>query len=331
MNRPPLLIHIGYHKTGTTWLQTQLFDAAALGLARPYTRHDVAGPIVLPHAYDFDAAACRAHFDAGLQAARAADLLPVLSHERLSGEIHIGGDDSKEIADRLHRSFPEAHILIVIREQRAILRSIYGQYIKGSGILSLADYLHPPVESRKLFKYAPFRFEHFRYDRPVRYYQQLFGAANVTVLPYELFRRAPADFVAQLLAAVGRPADAAALAQLPYARQVNPSLSALGVAFKRQLNRLVGQRTPFNPQPLLPLRVDSRWLSRLAFRVDRRLPAGWKAAAERRMAAQIGAAVAGHFAASNRQTAALIGCDLAAWGYEVYPPHDYAERHLHAR
>ena len=33
--------------------------------------------------------------------------MPVVSRERFSGEVHIGGDDSKEIAQRLRAVFPE--------------------------------------------------------------------------------------------------------------------------------------------------------------------------------------------------------------------------------
>ncbi len=314
-----LLVHIGYHKTGTSWLQRRLFVNTGLGWTLSHAKTSVVDPLILPHALDFDAAACRAAFEPGLAAARAVNLVPIISHERISGEVHIGGRDTKDIAERLYAVFPEAQILMVIREQQAMIRSIYGQFIKGTGVWNLHDYLDPPVPNRTRFKYGHFHPDDFRYHRLIACYQQLFGPAQVTVLPYELLRARPADFVARIMAAVGLHADAAVLAGLPYGEQVNPSLSALGVAFKLRLNRLAGQRTPFNPTPLYTGRGSGhkRLLQALAFRVDRRLPAAWKKAADERMKRQIAERVSGYYAESNHLTAELTGLDLAEWGYEL--------------
>ncbi|MBP6802589.1 MAG: sulfotransferase [Chloroflexi bacterium] len=314
-----LLIHIGYHKTGTSWLQRRLFVNTDLGWTLSHAKTAVVDPLILPHALDFDAAVCRAVFEPGLAAAWTNNLVPVISHERISGEVHIGGRDAKDIAERLYAIFPEAQILIVIREQQAMIRSIYGQFIKGTGVWSLRDYLDPPVPTRTRFKYGHFHPDDFRYHRLIACYQQLFGPAQVTVLPYELFRARPADFVAQIMAAVGLHAEAAVMAALPYGEQVNPSLSALGIAFKLRLNRLAGQRTPFNPTPLYTGRGSghTRLLQALAFRVDRRLPATWKRAADEQMKHQIAERVSGYYAESNHLTAKLTGLNLVEWGYEL--------------
>lgn len=314
-----LLIHIGYSKTGTSWLQRRLFVNTALGLTLSHTKHTVVELLLMPHALDFDAAACRAVFEPGLRAAWTAGLLPVISHEYLAGAAHVGGRDSKDTAERLRACFPEAQILIVIREQQAIIRSIYSQFIKGTGVWSLRDYLDPPVPGRTLFKYGHFHPDYYRYHRLIGYYQQLFGREQVTVLPYELFRARPAEFVTRLMASVGLPAEATALSGLPYDEQVNPSLSAPGLALKRCLNRLAGMRTAFNTTPLLPGSANHRTLQlqALAFWVDRRLPAAWKRAADERVKRQIAVRFDDYYAESNRLTADLTGLDLAQWGYEL--------------
>lgn len=314
-----LLVHIGYHKTGTSWLQRRLFVHKDVGFVLTHAKTAVVDPLISPHALDFDAAACRAFFEPAVRAAWEAGLLPVISHERLSGEVHIGGRDSRDTAERLRATFPEARILIVIREQRAIIRSIYGQFIKGSGVWPLQDYLEPPVAPHTRFKYEHFHPDQFRYHRLIGYYQQLFGREQVIVLPYELFREAPAAFVTRLLASVGLKAEAGTLATLPYGDFVNPSLSTLGVALKRYLNLLAGQRTAFNTRPLLlggNHRRNVR-MQTLAFWVDRRLPAAWKAAADERTKRLIAARFDGYYAESNRRTAALTGLDLAKWGYDL--------------
>jgi hypothetical protein len=314
-----ILIHIGYHKTGTSWLQRRLFVRPDLGFCLSHAKSAVVDPLIVPHALDFDAGACRAHFEPGLRAAWADGLLPVISHERLSGEVHIGGRDVKDTAERLHAAFPQATIFMVIREQQAMIRSIYGQFVKGTGVWPLCDYLDPPIADRTRFKYGHFHPDHYRYHRLIACYQQLFGPDGVIVLPYELFRRRPRDFVSRLMTAVGLPVEEHALAALPYDETVNPSLSALGIGVKRLLNRLAGKRTAFNTTPLLPGGDNRRTvrLQALAFRVDRRLPMRWKQVADAQMKRQIADRFAGYYAESNRQTAALTGLDLAAWGYEV--------------
>lgn len=314
-----ILIHIGYHKTGTSWLQRRLFVRSDLGFTLSHAKTAVVDPVIMPHALDFDAIACRAYFEPGLCAAWTDSLLPVISHERLSGEVHIGGRDAKDTADRLHAAFPEATVFLVIREQQAMIRSIYGQFIKGTGVWPLHEYLDPPVLERTLFKYGHFHPDHFRYHRLIAYYQHLFCPEQVIVLPYELFRSRQAVFVSQLMTTVGLPVDADALAALPYDETVNPSLSALGVAVKRLLNRCAGRRTAFNTTPLLPSRDHKRTmrLHAIAFWIDRRLPMAWKQAANARMKDKIASRFAGYYAASNRQSALLTGLDLAAWGYEV--------------
>jgi hypothetical protein len=314
-----LLVHIGYHKTGTSWLQRKLFVNTDLGWTLSHVKGAAVDPLILPHALDFDAAACRAAFEPDLRAAWASDLVPVISHERLSGEVHIGGRDAKDSAERLRAVFPEAQILIVIREQQEIIRSIYGQFIKGSGVWSLRNYLEPPISARTRFKYGHFHPDHFRYHRLIGCYQQLFGSDQVTVLPYELLRARPPEFVAQILASAGLAATDERLACLPYHEQVNPSLSALGIALKRWLNRLAGASTPFNPTPLFPGRGVSRTLrlQALAFWADRRLPAAWKAAADTQMKRQIAEKLSGYYGESNQLTARLTGLNLAEWGYEL--------------
>ena len=58
-----LLVHIGYHKTGTSWLQRRLFVNTGLGWTLSHAKTSVVDPLILPHALDFDAAACRAAFE----------------------------------------------------------------------------------------------------------------------------------------------------------------------------------------------------------------------------------------------------------------------------
>lgn len=63
------------------------------------------------------------------------DSTPVLSAERLSGNPHSGGYDSLQTAKRLHRLFPQAKVLVVVREQTEEILSCYNQYVRAGGVL----------------------------------------------------------------------------------------------------------------------------------------------------------------------------------------------------
>ena len=87
------LVHVGYHKTGTNWLQEELFGDPRTGyrwLGKQPLTHPV-HTLVRARPLDFDAAAVRAEFEPMLTDAERAGLLPVVSFPRLSGHPYSGG------------------------------------------------------------------------------------------------------------------------------------------------------------------------------------------------------------------------------------------------
>ena len=149
MKKAEVLIHIGYHKTSTTWFQKFLFNNSAIRFILPWRNPEILPVLVYPHALDFAPHTCRKYFQAAILEAQNCGLIPALSSEELSGNPHSGGYASKELADRLAAVFPEAKVLIVIREQKSMIVSTYKQYVKVGGTYSLANYLQPPVRGRE--------------------------------------------------------------------------------------------------------------------------------------------------------------------------------------
>ena len=69
----------------------------------------------------------------GLFAPNFSGQVPVISSERLSGNPDASGFDSAYIATRIADAFPDAKILIMIREQTKLLVANYFQYLKRGG------------------------------------------------------------------------------------------------------------------------------------------------------------------------------------------------------
>lgn len=263
---------------------------------------------VLPQPMSFDPARTRCHYRDHLDRAEAAGRTFVLSHERFSGYPPTGGFDSSIIATRLYRTFPDARILIVVREQLASIYSMYLQYITDGGGMTLTEYLHPP---RRYFKRAPgFSAEFYRYHRLIDLYRQLFGADRVLCLPFELLPADPAAFQTRIYRFVGQPARIGALSSQNSSR--SPSFQLM----QRLVNRHFGyselNRVRHHSPEGLPRRfgaVSRYWRTGLTGWADKSL--------ERRMKALLRQNFDGEFAESNARLAQMMDYDIAGFGYQV--------------
>lgn len=296
------LLHIGYHKTGTSWLQRHVFGDPEAG----FSQIGGAQRLIAVNPFDFRPKRIRKQMERRIGQAQAQGLVPVLSSERLSGEPHFGGYDIELIADRLATVFPNARILVVIREQTSMFLSIYKEYIRRGGAASLRQYLAAPSDG---YWMPQFRFEFLEYHRLINRYQDLFGVESVKVLPYELLRVQPEAFLGQIVEFVGVPVTQ------PQFRPVNVSLSAFALALKRHANRYFVLDGPVNPAPLFDFPASNEMLERICRTLDTKVPLAVRDRHERRWRRHAAHEVGTRYAKSNALSAGLTGLDLRAFGY----------------
>lgn len=305
----PVLLHVGFHKTGSTWLQNHLF-ADPRRFAMPATpRHRLVEDLVVPDPLAFDPAGAAAAYAAPLADAHAAGLTLVLSHERLSGYPSSGGRDRVTIAERLAAAFPQARVLIVIREQRALIGSMYRQHITDGGVESLGRFLDTPEPS--LCRKPSFTTDFYAFDRLVALYHRLFGEDRVLVLPVEHLARDPQGFADAIARLCGGPA----LPIVPAARanQRRPLMMQL---VQRPLN-LLFYHNELSPGALLHITRFHKRYARLLPAFERLSPAPLERWLARRLDRAIAARIGDLYAESNARTERLTGLDLAALGYPV--------------
>lgn len=228
------LVHIGFHKTASTWLQKQLFQPD-MGFDPVLAQPDVDADIVTPHDLDFNPDAALAKLKAP-----ASGLVPVVSSENLTGHPFYGGRDSAALAWRLKEVFPDATILVVIRSQRTILPSLYMQYLRRGGLLPPEQFFEKP----KGVNYPGFDHTHFCYDRLITLYQSLF--ARVHVETQEALATTPQAFANSIYAAAGAPPRTLEPRHL---KRVSPSADPSAITVLRLTNRL--RRSTLNPAPAL--------------------------------------------------------------------------------
>lgn len=242
------LVHVGWHKTATTWFQRRYYPRVATH--RFVDREWVKQALLAPGAFDFDAEAARRTL------ARAGAPPWILCEEELSGNPHSGGLMGfvpREVAHRIHAALPDAAIVIFLRHQVEAIAASYKQYLRQGGTHRPRRYVFPH-EGRRGFRAAPwkapaFRLGHFDYAALVRCYDTLFGRENVHVFLYEDFRADPVAFLGAFGKALDLDVEPSGLSGprenvswgrrlLPLARLVN-RLSARNVADKAYVANLL--------------------------------------------------------------------------------------------
>jgi hypothetical protein len=213
------LIHIGYPKTGSTFLQH--WFAAHPQIA--YVHGSIAG---YRSVYAMVAAAATAQPEY---------LWRVTSHEAFSAPFPDAGKRSIDLAQPgegtpgerqaracalLAETFPDAHVLIVTRGFRSMILSSYSQYVRVGG----ADDLETQV--------ALGGDNPWHYDALIAMYRARFGD-RVIVLPYELLARDPVEFRAEMERRLG-------VASFDFTDAVvNRSLSPIELRWYPRIARLV--------------------------------------------------------------------------------------------
>lgn len=221
------LIHIGYPKAGSTFLQSwferhpQLHYApGGLGgfhdvysLARPANRackYYVTSfeGLSMPHE-----TAGRLRLDFGLPKAAAPD--PVKTHQA-------------DACALLHDLYPRSQILIVTRGFKSMVMSAYSQSVR----MGARRHLHEMCEelSNRLDNESQ---HYFDYDYLIGLYKDTFGSANVVVVPYELLRDDSKHFLRLIETRLG-------LQHLDFdPGPINPSLSPHELYWYPVISRLV--------------------------------------------------------------------------------------------
>ena len=165
------VFHIGFHKTGTTWFQKEFYSKVS--------NYQVV-----------DRASLQNEFLKTAHIKRDLSQNLLFCDEELSGNIHTGGNGGLtgfSVADRISESYPNAKVIIFIRNQFSMISSSYLQYIKKGGNYSIKKYIShqdfPDTHRAPLFS-----FNHFDYLELISYYENKVGKKNVFVYLFEEFK-----------------------------------------------------------------------------------------------------------------------------------------------
>lgn len=307
---PVPLIHVGFPKAISSWLQKYYFQPDC-GFFKILDSLETQLAIIKPSPFHFDASAVQRTLAQHAQR-QVGEAIPVITAEALSGNMYCGGFDGHELAQRLKTVVPQGRLLLMVREQRSLIRSLYKSWIVWGMPHSIERMLQPSTPDL-----APqFNLDFLRFDQRVTCYQQLFGADNVLVIPYEAFKQQPIPVLQQIHRFAHAPETTLpALDDLPVRKRVNRGTSLSWLYWLRLQNRWL-YSTPFNYNGLLQADND-RLMKRLAKSKKNPLPRFTDAWFEKGFQTTVASMTQGQFADSNRRLAELTGLDLARYGYEL--------------
>lgn len=207
------LIHVGYPKTGSTFLQAWFerhpeFRYAPGGLGGFRNVYEMARPSEASYKFyvtSFEGLSTP-HEAAG-------EVRLDFSGARAFRDEQVK-DNQRAVCSLLKSLFPESRVLIMTRGFRGMILSAYSQSVRMGARLHLAEMCRELAECLR-----DDARHYYDYDYLTGLYTEAFGAENLIVLPYELLRDDQTKFLAVLEARLG-----VSHAEVELGR-VNPSLS----------------------------------------------------------------------------------------------------------
>lgn len=220
-------LHLGYHKTATTFLQKSIYPKMqhVNYIKKGRIKKDLRRTR-LKKLSDADIGNIRDdvnRFDNGRPM--------LISYEGLSGSPFSPKKTKKQgtILKDLRRIFPasdyDVRVIVGIREQVALLTSLYVQSIHHGGVLSGPDYIRYCERNGSL--------DNFHFHQYLHKIEEVFGRDRVYVMVYEYFRQHADEEMLKLLNYMGEP-------QIPpYENEdINKSLGKMQLAIARRMNHL---------------------------------------------------------------------------------------------
>lgn len=250
-------IHLGLHKTATTFLQKYFFKIYSKECGYIDIRKKT--PLFLEYILhsndlDFDYTKAQELFKNEAYRDKNSSKIITLSDEQFCGSPWNNAKDRKRYLDRLNSVFSDAKYIIVFRRQEDIVHSLYLQYIKSGGTTTFTQFL--------TYKRTPLEFSlksYLNYGKYLQYIVTTTSTDRVKCLLYEEMKDNPQIFLSSLAAYLGFNIDERIVNSLNI--RANKSLPIYAVNFVRFINKF--SSSFIHPFLLFPTRLRTYTLKTL--------------------------------------------------------------------
>lgn len=256
------ILHIGYPKTATKWFQNEFYPKITGGYL--LKRNDIFERLVFDDIYSFSPS----HFRGWING-EAGNKRVILCDEILVGGLDIGfgnGEFVLLMSQRLHDTFSDSQVVVLIRNQHSALESAYSHYVMTGGTYSYLRFLgNNPMFTKPYMGYHHFSTKLFEYDKLIELYISLFGKHKVHIFLYEDFAENPEQFIAHFCNQLQLEIPE----NLSYKR-LNIRYSCLALQMQRFLNRFTLGNTLFK-QYFINIPCLYRYSRQTTLAIDRHL------------------------------------------------------------
>jgi len=160
-----VIIHVGLMKTGTTFLQEEIFKKMNVRYIRDINFTNL----------------CFKR-----------DKKTIIANEALSGDPYSNKIDRFKVIDNLHKLFPDAKIIVGVRNWKDMMDSLYSQYIRNGGC---------GYDTLLLFNIR----EYAAYEEYIEHIQSLFKDVFVYNYDWDLKKEHKEAFIIRLCDFIGEP------------------------------------------------------------------------------------------------------------------------------
>ena len=300
-------IHVGMPKCGSTFLQMVGFAMHPEinliwepGMALFFELRDKVGQP------DFDVSDFATRLSEYIrQRGQPKDQKTVLSFEGFCGFQTTNRNDW-QLANTLCSITGSPTVIVMIREQASFLNSLWCQYIKEGGVLSLEKFLNAPDSPAQPTEQVSI-YGRVCFDRYIKMLYELFGAHRVHVLLFEEMRTDFDAFCRRLFRALGVADD-----WQPPNHLVRSSPNPFHANLMRLLNRMTTTKRNAGVLPYAWYLTYRRWYE------QRILPSRrWNPPRRRNAMKFVSPDRQTQIQESNRRLAEMLNLDLAAYGYDL--------------
>lgn len=177
------IIHIGFPKTATTFLQWEVFPYLdGINYVDYNACREIFPQIISTDLLDHDLEVLQNL----MEKYEEDDAINLYSYESLAGSPYsLKGMNRSSIAETLKKT-GFSKVIISVRSQVKAIDSYYRQYIVHGGTLRFKKWLD--IHNKRPWMHKHFSLSYLKYDLLVAHYQNLFGKENVYVVDSDEFR-----------------------------------------------------------------------------------------------------------------------------------------------
>jgi len=244
------IVHIGFPKTATTFLQKEVFPHLKKSNYVEYRKCEgIFNDLIYLDDLDYEEEPILKMLNAFME--RTDNLF---SFEALVGAPFIyKGLGRSSIARRL-KSLGFDKVIITLRDQITMYDSLYRQYVIQGGVVRFKDFIDKD-KKWNLYRRS-FNPDYLCYDKLIMLYMEVFGKQNVLVLKHESLKKDKVDYLAKIEAFIGDK-----LSDTSSNKKVNSSLCNLSIRLLRIINHFIF--TSQKPNNLISNHISTRNVSRI--------------------------------------------------------------------